>query len=640
MDASSGLKTVYDLLNKQFFVEYYQRGYRWTDLQVKNLLDDIWEFATENSKNNETGRFYCLQPIIVKLRNNKGTEYEVIDGQQRLTIIGIILYYLIEVKEGKKLSIMFPNNEIYQIKYARHADENKSPQEFYHSLQELQEEEARRRGPDIYHMYCSYKTVDKWFSENANDYTNQKKFFETLLSSNDTDNIVKVIWYEVPQGADSSKIFKRINIGKIPLTSSELIRALFMKNIAPKGNKDGQHAGERYGIIHSKSELKRIQIAMEWDRIENKLHDSNFWWSFTSNKEKNSVRIDEFFKLYLKCELGNDAKYSKYFDDTYGTFHYFYDQFKEQKGSDQRINIGEDIWKKVRARFQILEDWHKDFELYHLVGYVIATNYSMPELLKIYEKKKIKEEFMIKLVNIIKGKIDYENWDSIADLRYGEDTQRIKDILLFHNIATILKCGEKGDRFPYSKYKEREWDIEHILARKQDKIENADKEGFLSVVNEYLKNREQDTVDGAEKGKMQKLRADIDEFYKEPEKINDDAINSEEFNEFCNRVFELDIGDEKDSEIKEEMKDTIGNLALLSSHINRAYKNVPFRIKRACLIKYDLERHFIPPCTRNVFLKYYSTVPQNILLWNKHNAQDYEADIKQTIADFFNKKEK
>ena len=92
------LKSVKELLRMKFFIPSYQRGYRWTDQQVKDLLNDLWEFADKKNKDYE---FYCVQPLVVremsseeKKINNIAIDevwYEVIDGQQRLTTMYIIL---------------------------------------------------------------------------------------------------------------------------------------------------------------------------------------------------------------------------------------------------------------------------------------------------------------------------------------------------------------------------------------------------------------------------------------------------------------------------------------------------------------------------------------------------------------------
>jgi uncharacterized protein with ParB-like and HNH nuclease domain len=83
------LKNIYELLGERFYIPAYQRGYRWSEIQVTELLDDIWEFSQQASS--EKSAFYCLQPIVVVKRND---HWELVDGQQRLTTLYIVLHYL------------------------------------------------------------------------------------------------------------------------------------------------------------------------------------------------------------------------------------------------------------------------------------------------------------------------------------------------------------------------------------------------------------------------------------------------------------------------------------------------------------------------------------------------------------------
>ena len=69
-----------------FFIPDYQRGYKWTRMEVLKLLNDIWDFKLNHSDDDD-GDFYCLQPVVVKPKDGK---YYVIDGQQRLTTLLII----------------------------------------------------------------------------------------------------------------------------------------------------------------------------------------------------------------------------------------------------------------------------------------------------------------------------------------------------------------------------------------------------------------------------------------------------------------------------------------------------------------------------------------------------------------------
>ena len=66
------LKSIAEFLdgNHHFVIPHYQRGYRWEDRQILDLLDDILEFQDEIKKktSDKTGEFYCLQPIVVLKR--------------------------------------------------------------------------------------------------------------------------------------------------------------------------------------------------------------------------------------------------------------------------------------------------------------------------------------------------------------------------------------------------------------------------------------------------------------------------------------------------------------------------------------------------------------------------------------------
>ncbi len=75
MGVNIELKSIGELNGMNFKIPSYQRGYRWTEQQVKDLLDDIDEF--DRTKD---GDFYCLQPLVVK-SDEVGNKIIVIDGQ-------------------------------------------------------------------------------------------------------------------------------------------------------------------------------------------------------------------------------------------------------------------------------------------------------------------------------------------------------------------------------------------------------------------------------------------------------------------------------------------------------------------------------------------------------------------------------
>ena len=78
-----------------FFVPSYQRGYRWGKSEVERLLEDV--FALKG-RGGQPAKNYCLQPIVVKRLGDD--EFELIDGQQRLTTLFLIYRYMNEFSRG------------------------------------------------------------------------------------------------------------------------------------------------------------------------------------------------------------------------------------------------------------------------------------------------------------------------------------------------------------------------------------------------------------------------------------------------------------------------------------------------------------------------------------------------------------
>ena len=75
----------------RFRIPSYQRGYRWEPQQVIQLLEDI----ADNPNNTS----YYLQPIVVAPSPSEDSyDYDIIDGQQRVTTIYLILQALSAAK--------------------------------------------------------------------------------------------------------------------------------------------------------------------------------------------------------------------------------------------------------------------------------------------------------------------------------------------------------------------------------------------------------------------------------------------------------------------------------------------------------------------------------------------------------------
>jgi uncharacterized protein with ParB-like and HNH nuclease domain len=60
------IRPISDILDEKFNIPRYQRGYRWGEQEIRELLGDISEYANLNQPGIESplspGKFYCLQP--------------------------------------------------------------------------------------------------------------------------------------------------------------------------------------------------------------------------------------------------------------------------------------------------------------------------------------------------------------------------------------------------------------------------------------------------------------------------------------------------------------------------------------------------------------------------------------------------
>ena len=196
------LKTIYDLREESFWIPDYQRGYRWSASQVLDLLNDVHDFDEDKTRAQDA--FYCLQPIVVRKRDER---WEVIDGQQRLTTLFLILNFLNQrLVEDRR-------NKIHTIAYETRPDS----QEYLETLDESQNDE----NIDYFHMFEASQRIETWFDDHKNKTNDIESAFQ---------NSVKIIWYEVPDNVDPIQILTRLNIGKIPLTNSELVKALFLQS--------------------------------------------------------------------------------------------------------------------------------------------------------------------------------------------------------------------------------------------------------------------------------------------------------------------------------------------------------------------------------------------------------------------------
>ena len=565
------LKPIGDLLKESFFVPSYQRGYRWTKKEITDLLDDIYQF-NRDAQNADPDVYYCLQPVVVTPNDNK---WSVVDGQQRLTSVLLILIYLDDL-----MKIIGKNR--YDLSY----ETRPHSQDFIKDIKNI-DPIKKNENIDFYHIWNAFKSIEEWFEEK--DGTIKFPLLQTIIG--DIKNI-KVIWYEV-QNKEAIEIFTRINIGKIPLTNAELIKALFLR----KSNYTN--------IPNEIIDLKQIEIATEWDIIENKLQNDKFWYFIYDNSKHYDTRIEFIFDLMKKKENS---------PDDFFTFLAFNTDFESGRSIDE-------IWLEIKQYFMRLEEWYSVSLFYHLVGFLVHTK---EKVSKILEESKVmtKKEFEVYLKNKVRDK--YKKTE-LKEIKYGDN--KIKDILLLYNIETLLQNPKANVFFPFDEFKKENWDIEHISSRQSDAPSEKNRKKWIENIIDFF---EGDTVlDHYEKGEN-----NVGEIVsKAKQMIKDDDFKDLNFNPIYDKIIEYFKENESD---RESFVDNISNLTLLDSFTNRSYKNAVFPVKRKRILQNDMQGVFVPICTKNVFLKYYSKKLHELMFWQKADADSYLKNIEETLKNYFN----
>lgn len=623
------VRSIASLSGMNFYIPDYQRGYRWTASQAIQMLSDFEEFCKRNDQGNvASGEYYCLQPIVVKKkewteRKGDGREeyiegYEVIDGQQRLTTLYIIMKCIWKVCE-----ILYPKFQLYSINYEtrKEYDSNKF-------LTEIDQNTGKANEfIDFYYMKSVYDAVYQWIDSKA-ELRNEiaRILLEHKFDAEENIDLarnVRVIWYEVSGDNTSSSIdiFTRLNIGKIPLTNAELIKALLLK----KGN-----------FLSSDDTMRQLQIATEWNSIEQRLQDDSFWYFL--------YRSDYPFTYENRIEFIFDLIKSRTIDsEFYHTFNEFnkeLESLKSEKKSEknQRFKNQEcinKIWDNVKQIYQTFVEWYEDRTLYHLIGFLIEYKADIRTLINASKSKK-KDEFLNYIKKEISNKLGRL---SIDDLSFAENKYSIKQVLLLFNILTALKDKKSDMRFPFNKYKMEKWDIEHVCSQTDKTITNENQqrrwiddmlEFFVGSsaedkVNQHISNLEIEIKNNPEQARNGLLRSEL----KLVNSIN--SLRKEGLSNFENVFKEVQSFFNED---KVEDKDNISNLTLLDEETNRSYGNAFFPIKRKRIIANDELGIFVPIATKNLFLKYYSKRSNNLMHWENSDAKDYLACLKEFVSPY------
>lgn len=644
-------KAIPELLNKKYYIPEYQRGYRWEDKQVLNLLDDLDTFFSGDTK----GQFYCLQPIVVKevtIDNEKWLE--VIDGQQRLTTI-LILMKVFDQLNAPKFGL--PKTHSYTIRYATRP----SIQNIFDTISITSEpstnkaviDESKNQWPgmiDSLYIYNAAKTILNWFMDEQPRIFRYGQYFYNTVNSGDKS--VQVVWYETNEDKDPHDIFNRMNSLKVGLSCSELIRSIFLSSCTKfnLGTFDGLSDSLKLEVEKERFQQKQSSINEKWDEIEQQMRDESFQSFLTSRNIKSRNAIDLLFDL-VSGKYASNKPFNSNLNKEDELYTYLYIK--------NMVDVDGDAWTTWLSILNVYEKllfWYHDRDLYHRIGFlntIAATGHEDDAVYTLLAERKGKIALRNKVVSMIKeamilpeNKETHQPIEKLSQLSYDNNIHYnyIKRLLILYNVETsrIQTSSEffDFDKFRYTADKKHKiWTLEHIHAQNSDCLPETNKDSWYEWIV-FNRDSLKKLVLGDPNLEKQRISL-VDQLER------DSAVNNEKqepccksikytfenikelFDDVANFYAQLDAKADKAKPMHQ-----LSNMALLDLGQNAMVGKSPFEVKRQIISNQIADNKYYPICTQKVFLKLYDKESMQIHSWSQRDRELYLEDMKQKLTEY------
>lgn len=607
------------LMGYNFNIPAYQRGYRWDNQQITDLLDDLLEFSSSHNKQTS---YYCLQPIVVK--ENENGSYDVIDGQQRLTTIYILLTYLYVQRQSLQEDTC---DQIFSMRFDKRDDDYLNDKKFVADINEYKNDINK------FYIYKAYQVIDHWFAKNEKNLKSKILFALLGQTGKETVDVTKVIWYDVSKSSDSSiEIFTRLNYGKIPLTNAELIKALLLIC-------DHYPVGE----IEVRKETA-MRMSAQWDEMENALHDPYLWSMVSSSEHDTDSRIGLIINKVVRDIKNQSDKEQKslhkdsfvslydYSEDKENFDYHIVNRYLELNGRTAAVDA---FWQKIQDAFTVVRNWSSDRIVYHYIGYLSylaeseesdkrkkakKVNAFIDKCFELYlAPSTTKATFVVQLRREIGRKIKVDNLGKLAYVE-PKDKKALIRILLLFNIEQAVKHSSEHLLYPFLLQKEQNiTSLEHIHPQNLDVEFENNEDDFNKIVLPWLISKER-FLKGEEGDKCME--------YKDFKAFSRNFLGVKDFIQRIDEYFR-DL-----AKLTEEEMHTIRNMAIVSKNVNSALSNGFMAQKRSVLEACEKQGDYIPLATWMVFNKSFTKSPLSLTYWEKEDREAYYTAIRSTYLSF------
>lgn len=539
-------ETIKSLLkDEKYFIDYFQREYRWGRKQINQLIDDLtYTFLKDYDDEDELIEVkkyqnYYLGPIVL---NSRGEKSSIIDGQQRITSITLLLIYLNHLQKDSDKPVDI-NNYIFSDSFGEKSfnltDEIRN--ECLDALYKKGEYTCKKTDNEtVKNMVKRYIDINEAFPEEINSDT--LSFFIYWL-------IEKVIIIKITAHSDENAytIFETMNDRGLNLTPIEMLKGYVLSKIKDEDKRNKLNDNWK----------DQIKLLNEYEKDE----DLPFFQAWFRGKYADSTRPGKAGAEDKDYELIGSSLHQWFKDNHENRFNI--------KTSDDFYNFFNDEFSFFVEQYLMIKEKMNNFDdkmphLTYIHNWGIADSLQDPLLLASLNHKD-NENTRIKKIDAVARFIEtFTVRRSVNFKKFGHSSIRytIFNIvkLIRNNDLNSLHCHLKKEINNF----DQNWDgiigfhlhsqnkgfVKHLLSRITSFVDNesGDKDtNFLRYLNPKGKPFE-----------IEHIWADKYEQHK------DEFNDSKEFDEWRN---------------------SIGALLLVPSGTNQSYGSAPYELKISHYLK-------------------------------------------------------
>ena len=493
------------LKDQKFYIDYFQREYRWQDKHIKLLIEDLTTTFLKSYKSGDKPekvanyQNYYLGPVVFSI-NPETAKKSIIDGQQRITSITLLLIFLNHLQKDFADNEKVPISDlIFSVKHRVKSFNmtDKSREECLKALFNIGE-------------YISKETDDETVTNMVDRYEDIAQSFPEELTQDALPYFIdwfieNVVIVEITAYSDENAytIFETMNDRGLNLTPSEMLKGYVLSKITDPNQRIEMNDIWKTQIqkLHSYDETADQSFFQAWFRgkyavsirpgkagSENKdfeLIGSKFHSWFKDNhkklfKLKTSDDIYQYFKVqfpfFVKWYLKSWEAQTEYEQNT-SHLHYI-DYWGIAESLQDPLLLSsitiEDDEDTIQKKLDYTARYIETFTVKRAVNYrkfaQTSIKYTMFNLIKLIRNNGVTElaKNLSKEINNIDQK-----WDGIVDFGlHGQNRKFIKHLLSRISGYVDELIGKSSNYVSYHHPKGKQFEIEHIWGDKFDEHRN------------------------------------------------------------------------------------------------------------------------------------------------------------------------